>query len=497
MSGAANRLRNLVGQLGSTDGTNNQNVSRNSRIAIVGGGVFGISTALHLARRGYSDITVFDRDDLENTSYSVASGCSGASADENKVVRASYGEAKLYEDLAFKAVDEWNRWNDDIAKSQTHPRGLTQQDRVWYNCGFLRASEGGLDSHEQSTQNSLPQHLRWTQYRVSDDQRINDAIKDNVAAARLDPWERKKRGLPYDGILDMTGGFVRASLSCSWALHRCRELGVKFVLGEPGKVAELLYNSDKVVGLKTEEGNSYLADLVVVAGGGWTPALLPKTSTILQTTAGSLITIKIPQNRHDLLKKYSPEQFPTWSWRMDKFKKAGSTEVGSIYGFPADFEGKVKIGFRGTKFTHYTSHFDASGRPISFPTTEKQGIPKTAMNTIKEFCAENFPDLFPLGVSSTRLCWYTDAIYNSFLIDWVPETSGLLVASGGSGHGFKFLPVLGEKVADRIEGKLNPAYSELFGWRPMKQEQVNGPSSGPNAGGTLEEQELVVDWNYA
>lgn len=43
------------------------------------------------------------------------------------------------------------------------------------------------------------------------------------------------------------------------------------------------------------------------------------------------------------------------------------------------------------------------------------------------------------------MCWYIDSLDNSFIIDYVPGYSKtLFVASGGSGHGFKFLPVLGE-----------------------------------------------------
>lgn len=43
------------------------------------------------------------------------------------------------------------------------------------------------------------------------------------------------------------------------------------------------------------------------------------------------------------------------------------------------------------------------------------------------------------------MCWYIDSWDNSFIIDYVPGYSKtLFVASGGSGHGFKFLPVLGE-----------------------------------------------------
>ena len=42
------------------------------------------------------------------------------------------------------------------------------------------------------------------------------------------------------------------------------------------------------------------------------------------------------------------------------------------------------------------------------------------------------------------MCWYTDSLDNSFVIDYVPGYADtVFVASGGSGHGFKFLPVLG------------------------------------------------------
>ena len=50
------------------------------------------------------------------------------------------------------------------------------------------------------------------------------------------------------------------------------------------------------------------------------------------------------------------------------------------------------------------------------------------------------------------MCWYTDSLDNSFVIDYVPGYGdSLFVASGGSGHGFKFLPVLG-KVRYKFPG---------------------------------------------
>lgn len=62
-----------------------------SQIMIVGAGVFGLSTALWLARAGYKNITIFDRSPLDEGKYDPSKGCDGASADINKIFRTSYG----------------------------------------------------------------------------------------------------------------------------------------------------------------------------------------------------------------------------------------------------------------------------------------------------------------------------------------------------------------------------------------------------------------------
>ncbi|MEE8116240.1 MAG: hypothetical protein V3T28_03945, partial [Gemmatimonadales bacterium] len=46
-----------------------------------------------------------------------------------------------------------------------------------------------------------------------------------------------------------------------------------------------------------------------------------------------------------------------------------------------------------------------------------------------------------------------------------PERDGLTVASGGSGHGFKFAPVLGAIIADAVVGRGN-RWLARFRWRP-------------------------------
>lgn len=69
-------------------------------IIIVGGGAFGLSTALHLTRSGYTNISVYERDDHNPPRYSAAN-------DLNKIVRAEY-EDPFYTDLtivSFSPID--------------------------------------------------------------------------------------------------------------------------------------------------------------------------------------------------------------------------------------------------------------------------------------------------------------------------------------------------------------------------------------------------------
>lgn len=52
-----------------------------SKILIVGSGVFGLSTALWLARSGYRRVTVFDMQDTGSAGYDPGAGIKSASAD--------------------------------------------------------------------------------------------------------------------------------------------------------------------------------------------------------------------------------------------------------------------------------------------------------------------------------------------------------------------------------------------------------------------------------
>jgi len=63
---------------------------------------------------------------------------------------------------------------------------------------------------------------------------------------------------------------------------------------------------------------------------------------------------------------------------------------------------------------------------------------------------------------------YCDSFDGDLFIAADPEREGLVVASGGSGHAFKFAPALGAIVADVVEGNDN-RFALRFAWRSLGQ----------------------------
>ncbi|KAL7622650.1 hypothetical protein AAE478_008163 [Parahypoxylon ruwenzoriense] len=156
----------------------------------------------------------------------------------------------------------------------------------------------------------------------------------------------------------------------------------------------------------------------------------------------------------------------------------------------------------------WTNFEDVRGRRISVPKTahvtdqKKTRIPIDALNGIKEYISINFPELTPLGIFSTKLCWYTDSIDNSFVVSYVPGRPGIAVCSGGSGHGFKFLPILGREVVKILEGEgPKTTYGRMWAWRSAagEGEERNGSEEGEEGPRVLDKQIMAEegDWKFA
>jgi len=104
------------------------------------------------------------------------------------------------------------------------------------------------------------------------------------------------------------------------------------------------------------------------------------------------------------------------------------------------------------------------GREMS-PESPERAVTPQEEKDLREFLSWTFPTLTDAPIVYKRICLYCDTRDGHFWIAPDPERPGLVVATGDSGHGFKFAPVLGEIIADAVEGKSNPLL-EKFRWRP-------------------------------
>ncbi|KAH7014884.1 FAD dependent oxidoreductase [Ilyonectria destructans] len=440
--------------------------TKNDPIVIVGAGIFGLSTALHLTRRGYQDVTVFDRQDYDSGLYSYHKGCDAASADLNKIIRSAYGTQTEYQELSFEAIEHWQAWNQELSNGNVPP-GMSSADKVFYNSGAISYNSGeALPPFEQGTIEAMTKLGHGDTQLVTTDPKQAATARD--LGFNVDQFKAKTRGKPIVGVLDTSGGFAVADKACRFALHKARGYGAKFVFGPTAGAFDTLIHAGKdVVGIRTKDGKIHPAKQTIMACGAHTPVLVPELDGLAEATAGSVAVFQIPKTS-ELFTRLSPENFPIWMFNMR------SGQDGGLYGFPVDPQGYFKIGYRGTKYTNPQVQPDGKERSVPITRYTKgekiTQIPTKAMNTIASFVADYLPEIFEEGhdVAFTRVCWYTDTFDNHFVIDQVPQQPGLMVATGGSGHAFKYLPNIGNWVTDIIEG-VDSERPAIKAWRWRKQ----------------------------
>jgi glycine/D-amino acid oxidase-like deaminating enzyme len=232
--------------------------------------------------------------------------------------------------------------------------------------------------------------------------------------------------------------------------ERARAAGVTIVEG--ASFAELIEEGGSVRGVRTADGAEFRSDAVVFCAGSWTPVLLPWLGDVMWPTAQAVFHFQVEN-----VKRYQPPQFPVWT-----------ADVGKTgwYGFPAQDNGTLKIANHGVGWRR-----DPRG---------SREIPAEAEPRFRQFLQRSLPSLSNAPKINERLCFYCDTFDGDFWIDKDPERPGLLVSAGGSGHAFKFTPLIGKITADVLEGKPN-AYAHRFKWRArgdLKAEDARAVDEG-------------------
>jgi glycine/D-amino acid oxidase-like deaminating enzyme len=239
-----------------------------------------------------------------------------------------------------------------------------------------------------------------------------------------------------DGFYHPKGGWTESGKVVEHLAREARRSGVGVHPDQP--VTGLVRASSAVRGVRTADGAEWLGDQVVLACGSWIAGLEPELAPSLRRSYHPVWHL-----RPERSERFAAERFPVFT--------ADINNTG-FYGFPRHPEhGVVKV-----------AHHGASVEP-----GPGGALTVDAERTVafRAFLEQRMPALAGSEIVYTRLCPYCDSQDQDFWIAGDPGRSGLTVAAGGSGHGFKFAPVLGAVVADAVEGAENPLL-ERFRWRP-------------------------------
>ncbi|ODO11460.1 hypothetical protein I350_00240 [Cryptococcus amylolentus CBS 6273] len=412
--------------------------SKTSRIVIVGGGgTMGSSTALHLVRRGFTDITIMDV-------YPIPSDNS-AGNDMNKIAGADNIDS-----FGGTSDSAWDTWvKDPVFSPYAH-------------------SVGKLDLTENEGRAS----------------RLKAKYEKFVALGRKDfEWlenedDIRKRA-PHLKDADIkaslycaTGGWVAARDAIDSVGRELQKAGVKTVFGPSGNFDSLVFDNDgkTVKGVKGKDGSVTEADLVVLAAGAWSPALVDLQG---QCVSKCWVYAHI---------QLTPEEAAAL--------KGIPTVYNDKYGFffePRVENNLLKLCNEFPGYTHYVQHqpFDANEpKRISVPRSHadfpSDTMPNEALDEIKRLVRIALPHLAGRELINQAMCWCTDTADANWLLCEHPKWKGLVLATGDSGHTFKMLPIVGGQVADLIEGKLSDEKRHLWRWRPNAGDPNGTGRGGPS-----------------
>jgi glycine/D-amino acid oxidase-like deaminating enzyme len=331
-----------------------------------------------------------------------------SSTDISKLIRADYGSDVVYAELMEACLDEWRARNTRFGRPLFHETGLAvlSQERMDAST-FEGASFATLSARGH----------------------FLERLDEKTVPERLPAW---LPGRYVDGYINPRGGWAESGEVVRALATEARAAGIEI---REGVRVRPLRESGLVDSVQTESGEHIAASTVVVAAGAFTPALVPELADRLAAVGQPVFHFDPPPGA-----PLTPPRFLPWA-----------ADIGTTgwYGFPVH-TGVLKI----------ANH----GRGIPVDPAAERVVPASWEPRFRAFLAGALPSVAEARVVRTRLCLYCDSFDGDFFIDAHPERRGLVVAAGGSGHAFKFAPVLGKAIADAVEGVERERWRR-FAWR--------------------------------
>lgn len=365
-------------------------MSVKNSVIVVGGGIMGVQSAYHLALLGHS-VTVLDQRDVPNQW--------AASGDHLRVFRLTYGKDAFYTEMAAKALPLWLELNT-----------LSEETLLLQN-GMLELAPKAVGYESQSMA----------------------VLKDHkIRFEKLLPPDVKKRYPMYKSgafkwaLFHPDGGMIWASRSVAATASIAQRKGVKIRNGV--KIVSIQKDKTGIKSVKDSTGKVWEAEKFLFATGYWANELLKPWGVPIKITKQEQLFLRPQQGRG----RYRPEHFPVFASLTSGF-----------YGFPVHIQGFIKIGY------HKKGQVVKAADPDDLRTASPK-FEKICRNFLKQY----LPELADFTDSEGHVCWYDNTPDDDFILDRLPDAPNGFVATGFSGHGFKFAPIVGKSMAElMVAGK--------------------------------------------
>ncbi|KAI6784476.1 L-pipecolate oxidase-like protein [Emericellopsis cladophorae] len=405
-------------------------------ILIVGSGLMGLTTAWTLTKRPrFANTTITIVDHSRGTSFPPEDA---ASVDTSRIIRADYADPD-YAAFAAEAQAQWRQPGDDKVGGQGR----------YSESGMVVMAED-IDGREKDKKTGMEYVKASWENVASIAKRQGHSNKVRTIEGR----ENLKKIVGTDGnpgtwgYVNQMSGWADNAAGMRWLYEQVRRTNrVKFVDAE---VKELVTEGKKVVGARVQDGRVLRGDIVYLAAGAWTGALIDLRGRC-EATGHVLGYIDITQEEQEI---------------MDTKPIMINFATGHFV-IPAKHR-LLKVARHG--FGYLNPVVCPNALPLS-PEDDRKPIVASIPRTARDHGGEGFPaeadadlrkaltNMCPLKGLETRpwakqkICWYSDTRDADWLVDWHPNWENLFVVTGDSGHGFKFLPVIGDKLVDVLEGK--------------------------------------------
>ena len=335
-----------------------------------------------------------------------------SSGGETRVIRAGYGDEEIYTEWAWRSVGAWQTLSDRAGLPLFRSVGVLWLHRRQEE--LVAASAEVLARHEIPFEILGPRELR-TRYpvlRVADDEA---------------------------GFLEPAAGGLMARRAVQFLAAELAADGVAFVGATVQPTGRGQGDDGILPAVTTTGGERIEAEQFVFACGPWLDRVCPEAMAgRLFVTRQEVFYFGVPAGATGSL--------PVWADLP-------------FYGFP-DIEGR---GFKVADDTH--------GPPMD-PGTGDRRASAEGERRARDFLAARFPGLADAPLTESRVCHYENSADGHFVIDRHPGLENVWLVGGGSGHGFKHGPALGEHVAALVTGSDNPRQPFLLASRPARQERT-------------------------